>query len=152
MQNPPPDQQDYRTPYNTPPSNAPLTAPPAGSQGGKTSMGLDANIAGLLAYALTWLTGLVFFLIEKENRFVRFHAMQAILFGASVTVIGIVLNIVLGIFAYVSTILALIASLAWLLFAVAFLIGWIMCMVKAYQGQIFKLPVIGDIAYNIVNK
>ncbi len=154
MQNPPPPNQQgygYGTPYGTPP-NAPLSTPPGGGPGGKTSMGLDANIAALLSYVLTWLTGLIFFLVEKENRFVRFHAMQAILFGAGITVIGIVLSIVLGILGFISHILGLVGLLIWPVYMLAILIGWIICMVKAYQGQMFKLPIIGDMAENIVNK
>jgi len=156
MQNPPPDQQQqgygYNNPYGTPP-NAPLSTPQGGgTPGGKTSMGLDPNVAALLAYVLTWVTGLVFFLVEKENRFVRFHAMQAILFGAATFVVTIVLSIALGIISYVSSLLGMLASLIWLVVWAAFLVGWIMCMIKAYQGQRFKLPVIGDMAENIVNK
>ena len=49
----------------------------------KTSTGLDENVAGLLCYVLGWVSGLVFILIEQENNFVRFHAMQSIIvFGA----------------------------------------------------------------------
>lgn len=154
MQNPPPPNQQgygYGTPYGTPP-NAPLSTPPGGGPGGKTSMGLDANIAALLSYVLTWLTGLIFFLVEKENRFVRFHAMQAILFGAGITVISIVLSIALGILGIISHILGLVGLLVWPVYGIAILIGWIICMVKAYQGQMFKLPIIGDMAENIVNK
>ena len=154
MQNPPPDQQDYgySSPYSTPPPNAPLVTPPGRGPGGKSSTGLDANIAALLSYLLTWITGLIFFLIEKENRFVRFHAMQAILFGAAIFVISIVLSITLGVVSYVSWILGSLFSLAWLLLWLAFLVGWILCMIKAYQGQMFKLPIVGDMAEKIVNK
>lgn len=155
MQNPPPDQQqNYNSgnSYGTPPPNAPLSMPSGSDAKGKTSTGLDANIAALLAYVLTWVTGLVFFLIEKENRFVRFHAMQAILFGASITALYIALVIVTTIIGFVSGILAALVGLVGLLIPLLFLIGWILCMVKAYQGETFKLPVIGDMAANIVNK
>jgi len=157
MQNQTPDRQDYgydKT-YSAPPpsvTDASFSASTKISASDKTSTGLDANVAALLAYVLTWVTGLVFFLIEKENRFVRFHAMQAILFGAGLTVISIVLSVVLGVITYISWILGMLASLAWLVFSVVFLIGWVMCMVKAYQGKMFKLPVIGDMAEKIVNK
>ena len=53
----------------------------------KTSTGLQENVAGLLCYVLGWVTGLIFILIEKENKFVRFHAMQSIVTFGSITVI-----------------------------------------------------------------
>ena len=77
-----------------PPPNYPPPPPPGGGGVGKSSTGLDANVAALLSYILTWLTGLIFFLIEKESRFVRFHAMQAILLGVSFFVIWIVTSFV----------------------------------------------------------
>ncbi len=157
MQNPPPDQQKYSNEYSygtqPPPINSSLSSTTPGSDPkGKTSTGLDANLAALLAYVLTWVTGLIFFIIEKENRFVRFHAMQAILFGVSITALYIALTIVTPIIGFVSGILAAMVGLVGLLIPLLFLVGWILCMVKAYQGEMFKLPIIGDMAANIVNK
>jgi uncharacterized membrane protein len=63
--------------------------PPAG----KSSTGLDENIAALLSYVFGWVSGLIFFLIEKDSRFVRFHAMQSILFNALIVVVAVVLGI-----------------------------------------------------------
>jgi uncharacterized membrane protein len=152
MQNPPPNQQDYgyNKPYGTPP-NAPL-APVGGAKGKSTVGDLDANVAALLSYILTWLSGLVFYLMEKDNRFVRFHAMQSILLGATVVVILIVFSVIYTITSYISWILGSLFGLLWLLVWLVFLAAWIMCMVKAYQGQQFKLPLLGDIAENIINK
>jgi uncharacterized membrane protein len=154
MQNPPPNQPgyDYNNPSGAPPPNYSSTTGPGGT-GGKTSMGLDANVAALLSYVLTWVTGLIFFLVEKENRFVRFHAMQAILFGASWFIIAIV-------FMFISVTLALmdigiLSLLFWpirLIFWLGFFAVWIMLLIKAYQGQMFKLPIIGKMAEGIVNK
>jgi uncharacterized membrane protein len=101
----------------------------------KTSSGMTQNLAGLLCYAAGWITGLIFFLIEKENRFVRFHAMQSL--------------ITFGGLAILYFILPMIPVLGWALMAVLWIVGvilWIVLMVKAYQGEKFKLPVIGDIA------
>ena len=64
--------------------------PPPG-QVAKSSTGLDENIAALLSYILGWVSGLIFFLIEKDSKFVRFHAMQSILFNV---VVGVVLDTV----------------------------------------------------------
>ena len=101
----------------------------------KTSSGMNQNVAGLLCYVAGWITGLIFFLIEKENRFVRFHAMQSIITFGSLTV----LFIVLGMIPFLNLVLVPILALLQLIL-------WIVLMVKAYQGQLFKLPVIGDMA------
>jgi len=67
---------------------------PPPSQFGKSSLGLEENIAALLAYVFGWVSGLVFFLMEKDSKLVRFHAMQSILFCVVIAVLGIALWIV----------------------------------------------------------
>ena len=134
------------------------TPPPR--QIGKSSTGLDENIAALLSYVLGWISGLVFFLMEKDSKLVRFHAMQSILFCVVVAVLGIALWVVTFLFLLVGamlpdimgSLLALFGTFIWLLFSVALLIAWILCLVRAYQGQFFKLPFIGNMAEKIVNK
>ncbi len=106
---------------------------------GKSSTGMQANVAGLLAYVLGLISGLIFFLIEKESKFVKFHAMQAMLFSAALFVLGFVLAFI-----------PIIGLAAGILLNLAGLVLWIVCMVKAYQGDWFKLPVIGDVAANQV--
>ena len=101
----------------------------------KTSSGMNQNVAGLLCYLAGWITGLIFFLIEKENRFVRFHAMQSIITFGSLSV----LFLVIGFMPFVNLILVPIL-------AILQVILWIILMVKAYQGELFKLPMIGEIA------
>ena len=101
----------------------------------KTSLGLDENIEGALCYVLGWLTGIIFYIIEKDNKFVRFHAMQSILTFLPLMVLG-------WIFAWIPFFGWIISALIWLLM---FLL-WIILMLKAYQGEMFKLPVVGDIA------
>jgi len=101
----------------------------------KTSTGLDENVAGLLCYVLGWISGLVFFLIEKKNKFVRFHALQSIIvFG--------VLNLALIVLGWIPIIGWVIAWIIWVLMIVL----WILLMVKAYQGEKFKLPWAGNLA------
>jgi len=127
---------------------------------GKSSTGLDENIAALLAYIFGWVSGLVFYLIEKDSKLVRFHAMQSILFCVVVAVLGIALWIVTFMLILVAamvpdvmeSLFGLLATLVWLVFSIAGLIAWILCVVRAYQGQFFKLPVIGNMAEKIVNK
>ena len=142
--------------------NPPPSQPPAASSG---IGGLDPKVAAALSYI--WIVGLIFFFIEKENRFVRFHAMQSVIFGIANTVIIVVLmvltfilTIVMGIGgAMVGGVLGLIVSLLgwliWLLFVLvilAMLLGLVFAAVKAYGGQMYKLPFIGNMAENIANK
>jgi uncharacterized membrane protein len=106
---------------------------PAGS-------GLAENVASGLSYVLTWLTGLIFFLIDKRPE-VRFHAMQSIAYGVIWTLVGVVGPRLPGP-------LDLLFSLVW----VAFLIGWVVLLVQGFQGKHFKLPVIGDFAEQQANQ
>jgi uncharacterized membrane protein len=102
---------------------------------GESSLGMPPNLAGLLCYFLGFITGAVFFILERKNRFVRFHALQStILFGGifvvntlllAIPVVGVIINLILSLMS---------------------LVLWVLLMIKAYQGEIFKLPVIGDIA------
>jgi uncharacterized membrane protein len=96
--------------------------------------GLPRNTAAALAYVLGWLTGIIFLLIEKD-KFVRFHAMQSIItFG------------LLTVFSFVPVI-------GWILSPLVMIVGfilWLVLIFKAYQGEEFKLPWIGDFAQNQV--
>ncbi len=106
-----------------------------------TSIGLEPNVAGLLCYVLGWITGLIIFLLEKENKFVRFHALQSIVTFGAFTVLWIVFSVLMGI-QYIGTLFWVLNIISWIL---AFVL-WIVLMVKAYQGEKYKLPVAGDIA------
>ena len=104
----------------------------------KTSMDLEENIASLLCYVLGWVTGLIFILVEKKNQVVRFHAMQSIIVFGSFSIISIIFTPFLWIFA------SLLGLLAFIL--------WIILIIKAYQGGIYKLPVAGDLAEKWASK
>ena len=127
--------------------------PPPG-QTGKSSTGLDENIAALLSYVVGWISGLIFFLMEKDSKLVRFHAMQSILLSGGFFIVMIVLGFVstfLGlIFGYVSGLLGtLVWLVTWLLMmavGIGVLVGWVMCLIKAYNKEFFKLPIIGNYA------
>jgi uncharacterized membrane protein len=101
----------------------------------KTSTGLTENVAGLLCYVLGWVTGIVFLIIEKDNKTIKFHAWQSIFTFGALTVI----QIILGFIPIVGWILGIIV---WLLTVIL----WILLMVKAYQGQMWKVPIAGNIA------
>ena len=102
---------------------------------GKSSTGMDATLAALLSYALGVVSGLVFFLIEKESKFVKFHAMQSICFSITLSVASLILA-----FIPVLNVIAL------PLVQIAALVFWIILMVQAHQGKTFRIPVIGDFA------
>lgn len=119
------------------------------AQGGS---GLAPNVASLLSYLCTFVTGIIFLLIEKENKDVRFHAWQAILLGVGSIALQIVIVILTAILGAISGALATIFSLLGTLVYLLVFVLWIICMVKAYQGQRWKVPFIGDIAEKQASK
>ena len=121
---------------------------------GKTALGLDANVGALICYLgnLVCALGLIYSIIvlvtDKTNKLPRFHAMQSILLTAVGVVIGIVVQIFIGVLvaATNSTALALLGTVVYLVFALALFGAVIFAAIKAFQGQIFKLPIIGNLA------
>jgi uncharacterized membrane protein len=105
---------------------------------GKTSIGMEPNIAALLSYVLFFVSGIVFYIIEKKNKFVRFHAMQSIIVFAFFFVAHFVFGVLY--------IIPFLGRILYNLFLIFELVVWIVLMVKAFQGDMFKLPVVGDIA------
>ena len=101
----------------------------------KTSTGLTENVAGLLCYVLGWVTGIIFILIEQENKLVRFHAFQS-------TVVFGVFSVATGILGWIPIIGSILIGIIWV---VGFIL-WIVLMIKAYQGVKYKLPWAGDMA------
>jgi uncharacterized membrane protein len=142
MQNPPPGQ-GYGNQYG---------AAPAAGASGKSALGLDGNIAAALGYPIG-VIAIVNLVMEKENKFVRFHAIQSLVLIVAyivtfmvLMVVGMVLTVGL---AMIDSSLAIIGMLVYALIgfvALAFFIGLIMAALKAYQGQLFKLPIVGSIA------
>jgi uncharacterized membrane protein len=141
--------QNQPEPQPTPPASP---QPPSNSgQEKKSSTGLDSNVAGLLCYLFGWVSGLIFFLIEKEDKFVRFHALQSLLLSGVVIAFEIIVSILVRI-PVIGVAFAVILGLASLVLWLGLVVLWIILMVKAYQGEKFKLPVIGDIAEKNVDK
>jgi len=121
----------------------------------KTSMGLEENVASLICYVGIWITGIIFFFMEKNNKTVRFHAMQSILTFIPLSVLAWILGWVgapkwtgYGGFYGYGSFSPGIPALVWLSWAIWIItvLLWLILMFKAYQGEKFKLPVIGDIA------
>lgn len=122
------------------------TAGPAATMTATTG-GMSDNIAGMLAY-VTIIPAIIFLVMEpyNKNRFVRFHAFQSLFFTVAWIVLWIALNIVAHI-----PILGWLTILIWPLVGLAGLIIWIVLLLKANQGQMFKLPFVGDMAEKQAN-
>lgn len=114
------------------------------SQPGSQGTGLAPNIASLLCYICAPITGIVFLLIEKDNKDVRFHAWQALVFGVAYIVLIILLEILAFILGMIASVLGIIVGFFIPIVMLAAFIVWIVCLVKAYQGERWKIPVIGD--------
>jgi uncharacterized membrane protein len=97
----------------------------------KSSTGLDENVAGFLCYLLGFITGIVFLIVEKESRFVKFHAKQS-----TITFLGLfVISLLIGWIPVIGTLI--------LIFN---LILWLVLMIKALQGKRYSLPIVGKMA------
>jgi len=118
--------------------------------GGSTAQsGMAENVAGLLCYLLGWITGLIFFFIDKRPS-VQFHAKQSIVVFSGLTLLRIVLGMFIGASFFAGG--WAFFSLAGAIFSLLFLVGlvlWIILMIKAYQGEQFRVPVAADIADKI---
>jgi uncharacterized membrane protein len=99
----------------------------------ESSTGLDPKVGGLLCYLLGAVTGIVFLVIEKQNADIRFHAYQS----TATFVALFVLSLAFGV-------IPVVGPIGQTLLAPVTLILWIVLMVKAFQGERFKLPVVGD--------
>lgn len=114
--------------------------------GGQQGTGLAPNIASLLCYICSPITGIVFLLIEKENKDVKFHAWQSLVFGIAYIAVVILLEILAAIMGLLASVLGIIIGFFIPLVMLAAFIIWIVCLVKAYQGDRWRIPVIGDFA------
>jgi uncharacterized membrane protein len=115
----------------------------------RSSTGLDANIAAALSYLFGLISGIVFFAIESESRFVKFHALQSMMVSVAVMAVYIgysIVLLILGRLPFLGWLLALVGWLGFLLLMLAFVALWIFCMVKAFNGERFKLPYLGELA------
>jgi len=101
-----------------------------------TSTGLKQNVAALLCYILGWITGIIFLILEPNNKTIKFHAIQSILVFGALSVIGGLLGWIPFIGRYFITPLV----------AIVGFISWVILMVKASQGGKFKYPIAGNYA------
>ena len=104
-----------------------------------TSTGLSPNTAGLLCYVAGWISGIIFLVLEQRNKFVRFHAAQSIVAFGTITVAGIIFGLIPVVGDAFSVIIGIIGFIV-----------WIIMIVKASNGEWYKLPWAGDVAEKIV--
>jgi uncharacterized membrane protein len=116
-----------------------------------TSLGMRTRTAGWLSYLLGWVTGLIFFLLEKENRFVRFHATQSILFFGGISILEAIISFFEMLSNYTFIHVYGVGLFSSVLGLVSF-IFWIVLMVRASKGMYYKLPVIGDFADKLIDQ
>ncbi|MBW6517802.1 MAG: DUF4870 domain-containing protein [ANME-2 cluster archaeon] len=100
------------------------------------------NVMAAVAYVLTFISGAVIFLIEKDkpdkSKFIMFHAMQSIVFGIAIIIIWIVLSII-SFLPFIGALIAMLAQLALFIF-------WLFLIYKAYSGEEYHIPVISEYA------
>lgn len=126
----------------------------------ESESGLDENVAGALSYLVGFVTGLIFFLIEKENDFVRFHAAQSMAFSGLLFVAYIALSIVGTVITtvmfsststfFVGSIVSMVFGLVWLVLALGGLATWLYLLVSSYQGKTPRIPIAAGIADKLV--
>lgn len=112
--------------------------------------GLPSNVAGALSYFLGAFTGIFFLVVEKNDRFVRFHAAQSIVVSVALVVVWIALSILSAVLGVVPIIGWLIGILLSLGCGLGSFFLWILLMFKAYQGQEWELPVVGPQARKLL--
>jgi uncharacterized membrane protein len=142
-------------------SAAPSAVPSAPAAGGAhaaefPTAGIDENVAGLLCYIFWWISGLIFLLIDKRP-FVKFHAAQDIAFNIAMYAIGIAFWFIAVILTAITTAIfhfpiGIFTFFLGPVMGIAFFGTWIFLMYKAYNHEMFKLPIIGDMVEKMVNK
>ncbi|MFC6952380.1 hypothetical protein [Halorubellus litoreus] len=125
----------------------------------RSSTGLDSNVAGALAYLFGALTGIIFYFLEPEDEFVRFHAAQSIvlsvtLFAVSIgtTFVSILVSIISSASieaSFAGALVSLVFFLAWLVIGLGAFALWLFLMLRAYQGKKTRIPVVAGLADRI---
>src|SRR3982751_1958388 len=129
-------------------SSVPPPPPPAATEVNASSTGLPSNIAAALA-CIPLIGGIIFYILEKRDGFVRFYAMQSIILGGAWFLFNVVYAIIHAIFANVPAIggfLAFIWGLVGMLVHLVFVVLWIIAPIKAFSGVRWEMPYIGPAA------
>jgi len=133
-----------------------VTAPPAGAAPATPAVpqtGLSENVAGALCYLFGWVTGLIFYFIDKRP-FVRFHAAQSIVTFGALHILSFIVGIFfgLGVLGFGAS---RVISLGWGPYSIielAAFVLWILLMIKAFQGERFRVPIAADVAEQLFGK
>lgn len=118
----------------------------------ETSTGIEPNLSALLCYLFGFISGLVFWLIEKRNQAVRFHAAQSMIIFGALAVFWILLTIITSALIWSAPALVTVFSIIGMLVGLAALAGWILLMVFAYQGKQLEIPMVGKMARQLADK
>lgn len=112
---------------------------------------MDPKLAGLLAYLIPPLTGIIFLLIEKSNAVVRWHAAQSTVFGIAWIVLWVVFTIVSTILGTVIPVIGAIAGfLIWIILALGGFVIWVICLIKGYSGEMWRMPLLAPYAEQVL--
>jgi len=112
---------------------------------GKCVFGLEEKMASLVAYAGFWVTGIIILVMEKDNKTVRFHALQSTILFAAINVVFVVLGFLIG---WIPVVGGLVLSVLGLCATAS----WLFLMYMAYMGKKFKIPVLGDVCEAQIGK
>ena len=126
-------------------------APATGTSSGST--GLPSNVAAALA-CIPLVGGIIFYILEKRDAFVRFYAMQSIIFGGAWLIFSIIWNILFLVLAHIPVLgwfFALILWIIWAIWNVCAVVVWVIAMIKAFSGARWEIPYIGPIARSQVD-
>lgn len=115
-----------------------------------TSTGIDPRLSGLLSYLVPPLTGIVFYLIEKQDDVVRWHAAQSIVFGVAWVVAWVAVQVVSIVFSVVPILGWLAGVLLWIAIGLGGFIVWVVCLVKGYSGEKWRMPGLAQFADRVV--
>src|ERR1700704_2943105 len=143
-----PDPIDPSQPPPSPVTTPPSTGPEPDAAGKSTSTGLPSNVAAALA-CIPLIGGIIFYILEKQDNFVRFYAMQSIIFGGAWFLVGIVLKIMMSVLLIIPVIgwfFAILLGILWVLGWLAFLVIFLITVVKAFTGTRWEIPYIGPLA------
>jgi len=129
-----------------------VSAAPSSSPGAPAQTQMDEKVAATLSYALGWITGLIFYLIDKRP-YVRFHAAQSIVVFGGLGILSFALSMFFGLSMIAGGVAVF--SLGYALYRLVWLgavILWIILMIKAHKGERFRVPVAADLADSIFGK
>lgn len=115
-----------------------------------TSTGIDPRLSGLLSYLVPPLTGIVFYLIEKQDDVVRWHAAQSIVFGVAWVIVWVAAQVLSTVFWSVPILGWIAGVLVWVALGLGGFILWVLCLVKGYSGEKWRMPALAQFADRVL--